>query len=263
MVRRGPGRRTRSPARERYHFRDGRGPDGAQPPNDWISSFGGPAWTRTTEGDGRPGQWYLHLFAPQQPDLNWANPQVRAEFEDVVRFWFDLGIDGLRVDAASAFAKHPDLPDHGFRPGDTFSPRLWDASPLWDVDAVHEIFRSWRAIADSYDSQRIFVGEVTVKGADRLAQYLRPDELHTAFNLDYLKSAWTADSLRANIIDTCAAMAEVGAPPTWVLSNHDETRHITRYGREDTAVRDGSAGADADRPSDIALGTRRPAPPFC
>ncbi len=244
-----------SRARDRYHFRDGRGPGGHQRPNDWISAFGGPAWTRVTEPDGTPGQWYLHLFAPAQPDLNWDNPDVRAEFEAVLRFWFDLGLDGLRVDAASGFAKDPDLPDFGFLAEDIFTPVKWTGAPLWDVEGVHDIFRSWRAIADSYAGDRVYVGEVVVNGPQRLARYMRPDELHTTFNLDFLKSPVDAGALRQTIDTTLAAFAEVGAPATWTLSNHDETRHLTRYGREFTGVP--LPPKYPPDPSDRALGERR------
>jgi alpha-glucosidase len=247
--------RPGSPERDRYHFRDGRGTGGEERPSDWISAFGGPAWTRVTEPDGTPGQWYLHLFAPAQPDLNWDNPQVRAEFECVLRFWFDLGLDGLRVDAASGFAKDPDLPDFGFLAEDIFTPVKWTGAPLWDVEGVHDIFRSWRAIADSYEGDRVYVGEVVVNGPQRLARYMRPDELHTTFNLDFLKSPLEADSIRHTIDSTLAAFADVGAPATWALSNHDETRHLTRYGREFTGV-PLPPKYPAD-PTDRALGERR------
>jgi alpha-glucosidase len=242
-----------SPERRLYHFRDGAGRSGDQPPNDWISAFGGSAWTRVTSPDGRPEQWYLHLFAPQQPDLNWEHLEVRSYFEKVISFWFDLGVDGLRVDAAPGLMKVPGLPDHGFAPGDRFDANTWEASPLWDVDAVHEIYRGWRAIADSYPGDRMFVGEVPVNGPRRLANYVRPDEFHTAFNLEFIKAPWNADSLHANIAGTLNALRQVGAPATWVLSNHDETRHVTRYGRADA----GATRRHASGISDLALGTRR------
>jgi len=247
----GPG----SPERGRYHFRDGRGAAGELPPNDWISAFGGSAWTRLTAPDGRPEQWYLHLFAPQQPDLNWDHQEVRRYFEQVVRFWFDLGVDGLRVDAAPGLMKRPGLPDHGFVPGDRFTANTWEASPLWDVDAVHEIYRGWRAIADSYPGDRMFVGEVPVKRPERFASYVRPDEFHTAFNLEFIKAPWDAGALRANIDSTLNTLRRVGAPPTWVLSNHDETRHVTRYGRSAAGV--GSGTEIRDGSTDLDLGTRR------
>ena len=225
----GPG----SDERARYHFRDGRGEHGEQPPNDWISAFGGPAWTRVTEPDGTPGQWYLHLFAPAQPDLNWDHAGVRADFADMLRFWFDFGLDGLRMDAASGLAKEPDLPDFGFLAEDIFMPVTWSGSPLWDVEGVHDILREWRAIADSYDGDRMYVGEVVVNGPERLARYMRPDELHTTFNLDFLKSSAGPGRLRQTIDDDAGRVRPASArPPTWTLSNHDETRHVTRYGRD-------------------------------
>lgn len=247
----GPG----SAARARYHFRDGKGPGGQEPPNDWISAFGGPAWTRVVEPGGAPGQWYLHLFAPAQPDLNWDDAGVREAFEAILRFWFDFGLDGLRIDAASGFAKDPGLPDFGFVAEDIFQPVRWEGSPLWDVEGVHDILRSWRAIADGYDGDRVYVGEVVVNGPQRLARYMRPDELHTTFNLDFLKSSLDPVELRDTIDGTLAAFGQVGAPATWTLSNHDETRHVTRYGRAFTGVP--LPPPYPFPPSDRELGTRR------
>jgi alpha-glucosidase len=247
----GPG----SEARDRYHFRDGKGEAGSEPPNDWISAFGGRAWTRIIERDGRAGQWYLHLFASAQPDLNWDNPEVRAEFEAILRFWFDFGLDGLRLDAASGLAKEPGLPDFGFLADDIFQPVEWVGSPLWDVEGVHEILRSWRAIADRYPGDRMYVGEIVVNGPERLARYMRPDELHTSFNLDFLKSALDPAQLRQTITATLDAFDGVGAPATWILSNHDETRHVTRYGREFTGVP--LPPPWPPPPCDRKLGTRR------
>lgn len=247
----GPG----SPARERYFFRDGRA-GGDEPPNDWISAFGGAAWTRVTEPDGRPGQWYLHLFAPQQPDLDWAHPDVGEEFDAVLRFWFDRGVDGVRVDAAPAMAKAPGLPDAGHAPGAAFESRSWVGNPHWDVDAVHEILRRWRRIGDSYDGDRLFVAEAVVNGPEQLSRYVRPDEMHTSFNFDYLTAPWDAAELRRVIDGTLDALAPVGAPATWVLSSHDETRHVTRFGRAWTGSAFGGA-ALAPSPTDLDLGLRR------
>jgi alpha-glucosidase len=243
-----------SPERERYVFRDGRGPGGMLPPNDWRSRFGGRAWTRITEPDGSPGQWYLHLFAPEQPDLNWASREVRAEFESILRFWFDRGVDGFRIDVAHGLAKHPDLPDLGL-PEDALFDHHSDKEdhPHWDRDGVHEIYQTWRKIADSYAGDRVFVAEAHVR-PERLAGYLRPDELHTAFNFAFLRSAWDPVMLREAIDDSVAALEPVGAPATWVLSNHDVPRHVTRYGRRETGVRDFDTDAG---PSDVELGTRR------
>jgi alpha-glucosidase len=244
----GPG----SPERRRYFFRDGRN-GGAEPPNDWISAFGGPAWTRTREPDG---QWYLHLFAPEQPDLDWNEPVVADEFDAVLRFWFDRAVDGIRVDAAPAMAKVPGLPDAGHAPGARFESRTWVDNPHWDVDAVHDILRRWRAIGDSYDGGRLFVTEAVVRDPERLSRYVRPDEMHTSFNFDYLTAPWEPCRLREVIDESIAALASVGAPATWVLSSHDETRHVTRFGRAWTGSALGTAAVPAG-PSDLDLGLRR------
>lgn len=238
----GPG----SAERELFHFRPGRGPAGEQPPNDWVSEFGGCPWTRTADPDGAPGEWYLHLFATQQPDLNWAHRQVRSEHESILRFWFDRGAAGVRIDSAGLLSKDPALPD--FTPGA-------GPHPYVDRDDLHEIYRSWRAVADSYAEPRILIGEIWVPDAERFARYLRPDELHTAFNFDFLTRPWAADQLRTSIDTTLAAHAPVGAPATWVLCNHDITRTVTRYGRADTRF-DFSAKAFGT-PTDLALGLRR------
>jgi alpha-glucosidase len=246
----GPG----SPARDRYLFRDGRGENGELPPNNWISAFGGPAWSRVSQPDGRPGQWYLHLFAPEQPDLNWRNSRVVEDFDRILRFWLDRGVDGVRVDAAPALAKAPDLPDADYGDIALFVTGQWEGNPHWDVDDVHDILRRWRRIADEYDGDRVLVAEAIVKGAERLSRYLRPDEMHTAFNFDFLKAAWDP-GLRGIIDRGLEAMALVGAPATWVLGSHDETRMVTRFGRSVTGARH---IADAQgTPSDLALGTRR------
>ena len=214
----GPG----SPERDRDFFRDGRA-GGADPPNDWISAFGGPAWTRVREPDGLLGQWYLHLFAPQQPDLDWAEQKVRDAFDGILRFWLDRGVDGLRIDAAPALAKRTGLPDAGHLPGALFETRKWTDSPHWDVEGVHDILRRWRKLGDSYDGDRLFVTEAVVSGPERLSRYVRPDEMHTSFNFDYLTAPWDCSALREVIDGTLAALGAVGAPATWVLSSHDET----------------------------------------
>ncbi len=240
----GPG----APQRARYVFRDGKGPD--QPPNDWCSVFGGPAWTRVPDG-----QWYLHLFAPEQADLNWENPEVRAEFEDILRFWLDRGVDGFRIDVAHGLIKQPGLPDLGSAQEDLVHPPDRTDHPYWDRDGVHDIFRSWRRVADSYRDDRMFVAEAWVSKPERLARYVRSDELQTAFNFDFLRCSWDADSLRS-VVDSCMrAMHAVGAPTTWVLSNHDVTRHLTRYGRPRTRA-EGPLHEPVE-PVDLELGTRR------
>ncbi|WP_069811721.1 glycoside hydrolase family 13 protein [Streptomyces sp. TP-A0874] len=218
------------PARDRYHFRPGRGSGGELPPNDWESVFGGPAWTRTADPDGTPGEWYLHLFAPEQPDLNWDSTEVAEEFEAILRFWLDLGVDGFRVDVAHGMVKAPGLPDVGHgRQAELIGTQVL---PFFDQDPVHRIHRSWRRLLDSYDGERIGVAEAWAPDAQRLARYVRPDELHQAFNFQFLRCPWDAARMRATIDESLAATGPVGAPTTWVLSNHDVVRHATRYAAE-------------------------------
>jgi len=244
----GPG----SAERSRFWFRPGRGVSGELPPNNWQSIFGGSAWTRVTEPDGSQGEWYLHLFAPEQPDFNWGSADVRRDFEDVLRFWFSRGVDGIRIDSAALLCKDAALPDVSGSevPG--------PAHPFMDRDDVHEIYQSWRAIADEYSAgdhgDRMLIGEVWLPDASRLARYVGPGELHTVFNFPYLNCPWDAQSLR-QVIDSTLTLAD--APATWVLSNHDVDRVVSRYGRSDTAF-------DLDRRPyfhgfavDLALGTRR------
>jgi alpha-glucosidase len=241
-----------SPERARYMFRDGRGPNGEQPPNNWLSVFSGQAWTRVPDG-----QWYLHLFDSGQPDLNWDNDEVRAEFEDILRYWLDRGVDGFRVDVAHGLVKAPGLPE-------------WDASqiptsteeeglrsgPMWDQDGVHEIFQSWRKILDQYPGDRILVAEAWVAPAERLVRYIRPDEMHQAFNFVYLRTQWAAANQRGAIANSLRAADSVGAPTTWVLSNHDVIRHATRLGYPPEEVLPNGIGIDDTQP-DLALGLRR------
>ncbi|GAA2597887.1 glycoside hydrolase family 13 protein [Actinomadura fulvescens] len=228
-LREGPG----SPFRDRFWFRPGR--DGG-PPNDWQSIFGGPAWTQVPDGE-----WYLHLFAPEQPDFNWSDPLVREEFLDILRFWFDRGADGIRIDSAAVLVKDPDAAPDGL-------------DPYTDRDGVHEIYREWRRVADEYGG-RALIGEIWLPDQDRFAAYLAPGELHTAFNFDFLSSPWEAPALRRTIEETLATHTPLNAPPTWVLSNHDVTRPPTRFGRADTGF--SLAERNHGAPTDLALGTRR------
>ncbi len=240
----GPG----SPERERFWFRPGRGDNGDEMPNHWVSNFQGDTWTRTTNADGSPGEWYLHLFTPEQPDLNWNHPEVRREHEDVLRFWFDRGVAGVRIDSAALLIKDPELPE---------VPEVVEAGqhPNVDRDEVHDIYRSWREIADSYPGTRVLVGEVWMPDPVRFANYLRADEMHTAFNFDFMARPWSAGALRESIESMLSAHAPVDAPSTWVLSNHDVTRPVTRYGRHDSAF--AFATKRFGTPTDLALGTRR------
>ncbi|CAN5137539.1 glycoside hydrolase family 13 protein [soil metagenome] len=240
----GPG----SPERARFWFRQGKGPGGDEAPTHWVSSFGGSTWTRTTNPDGTPGEWYLHLFTPEQPDLNWDHPDVRREHEDVLRFWLDRGVAGVRIDSAALLLKDPELPEVPAHPGPGQHPHV-------DRDGLHDVYRAWRALADSYDGTRVLVGEVWLADEERFARYLRPDEMHTAFNFDFMGRPWSAAQLRESIDMTLAAHRPVGAPATWVLSNHDVTRPVTRYGRADSSFHFGSKRFGT--PTDLALGLRR------
>jgi alpha-glucosidase len=215
-----------SPARDRYIFRDGLGPDGSRPPSDWAAMFGGPVWTRVPDG-----QWYLHLFTAEQPDLNWANREVRDDFLTTLRFWSDRGVDGFRVDVAHGLAKNltepleslpvqGDITDGSLPPG---------SHPLWDRDEVHDIYAEWRRVFNEYDPPRSAVAEAWVHPSRR-SRYASPDGLGQAFNFDLLNANWTAGELLQVITDNLSDAQRQGSSTTWVLSNHDVVRHATRYG---------------------------------
>jgi len=246
-----------SPERERFLFRDGRGASGELPPNNWPSVFGGPAWTRVTEPDGRPGQWYFHAFDPGQPDFNWRNREVVDYFEQVLKFWFDRGVDGFRIDVAHGHVKHADLPDWPGAEDDTGG---YNAA-MWDQPEVHDIYRSWRALGEEYPEGKYLVGEVWVPTLDRLAAYCRPDELHQVFHFDLLVQPWAADRLRVAIDGGLAQAAATGSTTAWTLSNHDVHRTATRYGQQqdlDTPLTsDLIAAARRRGPVDDALGQAR------
>ena len=210
------------PTRDRYHIRDGRDKDGSEPPSNWLSVFGGPAWEQTTEG-----QWYLHLFDVSQPDLNWENPEVPHEFESILRFWLDRGVDGFRVDVAHGLFKAPGYPDIT-EDGDLSVPRQQLDHPFWDRDEVHDIYRRWRSVLDSY-GDRMMVAEAWVH-PDRLPLYIRDDEFHQSFNWDFLAAEWDAKEMARVVAESYERASKVGASPTWTLSNHDVMRHSTRYG---------------------------------
>lgn len=222
----GPG----SPERARFLFREGSGSDGSLPPNNWPSIFGGPAWTRVTEPDGSPGQWYLHIFAAEQPDLDWTNPEVHTDLAETLRFWLARGVDGFRIDVAHGMAKPAGLPD--------MSPEMLAENqllanggedPRFDNDGVHEIHRMIRSVLDEVPGAAA-VGELWVPDDERFARYVRPDELHLGFNFRLAQAAFCADEVRTAIEHSMAAVATVDAPPTWTLANHDVVRQVTRYG---------------------------------
>ncbi|HEY6424049.1 MAG TPA: glycoside hydrolase family 13 protein [Pseudonocardiaceae bacterium] len=226
-----------SSERSRYLFRDGVGPGGSEPPNNWTSTFGSPAWTRLPGRDNGGGQWYLHLFAPEQPDLNWENPEVATDLEATLRFWLDRGVDGFRIDVAHGMAKPAGLPDMphpiGMREG------LLDADvadPRFDAEGVHDIHRMIRKVLDEYPA-RVAVGEIWVTDDAAFARYIRPDELHMGFNFRLLEAAFDAGSLREAIEHSLNAVRDSPAPATWTISNHDVPRPVTRYGGGDAGLR--------------------------
>jgi alpha-glucosidase len=239
-----PGSRERA----RYMFRDGKGEHGELPPNNWQSVFGGPAWTRVTEADGEPGQWYLHLFDSSQPDFDWANEEVREEFRRILRFWLDRGVDGFRVDVAHGLVKHDELPDY-MPPEDSDSMGGREPVPYWGQEGVHEIYRDWHRLLAEYDGDRALCAEAWMPTAEETALWVRPDEMHQAFNFPYLTAPWDAAELRDVIDQSFAAFGGVGAPTTWVLSNHDVVRHATRL----------ALGADV--PQGHGVGPRTPGKP--
>lgn len=227
-----------SPERARYLFRDGRGEHGGEPPNNWQSVFGGSAWTQVPDG-----QWYLHLFDTTQPDLDWRNPEVGDLFEDVLRFWLDRGADGFRVDVAHGLLKEESLrdqvavkgavrsgPDGEPTGGGSMVERTLADEPMWDQPEVHDVYRRWRKVLDEYDGDQMLVAEAWTQTPESMAKFVRPDEMHQAFNFAWLLAPWGATSFADTITGTFSALDEVAASPTWVLSNHDVVRHVTRYG---------------------------------
>ncbi|WP_370288818.1 glycoside hydrolase family 13 protein [Nocardioides sp.] len=235
-----------SPERARYLFREGRGEKGEEPPNNWQSVFGGPAWTRVTEPDGTPGQWYLHLFDSSQPDLDWRNPEVGDMFEGVLRFWLDRGVDGFRIDVAHGLFKEESLRDQE-RPepgadgagedgaavsttGDSMVERVLRDEPMWEQPEVHEVYRRWRRVLEEYPGDRMAVAEAWTQTPESMAEFIRPDELHQAFNFAWLTTPWSASAFAEVIEHSIAAVSASASAPTWVLSNHDVVRHPTRYG---------------------------------
>lgn len=216
-----------SDQRRRYIFRDGTGPGGIHPPNNWISIFGGPAWTRIVEPDGNPGQWYLHLFDAEQPDLNWDNPEIFDDLEKTLRFWLERGVDGFRIDVAHGMSKPPDLPDMEVAENKLLADM--DSDPRFDHEGVHDIHRAIRTVLDDYP-EAVAVGEVWVYDNEAFAAYLRADELHLGFNFRLVRAEFDAAQIRDAIENSLTAVALEGATPTWTLSNHDVEREVTRYG---------------------------------
>jgi len=261
-----------SQERARYIFRDGLGENGELPPNNWESVFGGMAWTRITEPDGTPGQWYLHIFDSSQPDFDWKNEEVRAEFDSVLRFWLDRGAAGFRIDVAHGMIKVDGLPDvvanNSTMSGqdspdavkteesqDELIKRLQKENPFWGQEGVHEINRRFRKILDEYDD-RVMCGEAWVHPLSRMASYVKPGEYHQTFNFGYLETPWNKEKLQDVVTESLTAFGAVGAPSTWVLSNHDVIRHATRMGYDQVPKQGHGIGPKYAQP-DEAKGQRR------
>ncbi len=227
-----------SKERLRFHFYDAKS-DGT-PPNNWISLFGGPAWTQVEDG-----QYYLHLFDSTQPDLNWENADIAEDFEKTLRFWLDLGVDGFRIDVAHGLVKDDILKDHHNPQGLSDALRLdvemdsnvrnelLATTPFFDRDGVHEIYRSWRRLFDSYDREIMAVAEAWVHPPINATRYVRPDELHQVFNFDLLVAPFDAKELFVCIDQTLRLISTVNTSPTWALSNHDTPRVASRLGENE------------------------------
>jgi alpha-glucosidase len=262
-----------SPERDRYLFRDGKGKNGDLPPNNWESVFGGSMWTRVTKPDGTPGQWYLHIFDASQPDLNWRNPWVREQFHGILRFWLDRGVDGFRVDVAHGMIKDPDFPDYtppaeaGSMGGTALDPDGVLTSiavpeevpdpPYWAQPEGHEIWREWHEVLAEYEGDRVLCAEAWVDPLEKMALWVRPDEMSQAFNFDYMFTDWSAPAQRRVIDRSIEAFSGVGAPSTWVLSNHDVVRHASRLALTAQNPQGAGIGPKSAGQPDRVLGLRR------
>ena len=241
----GPGSRERA----RYVFRDGRGENGELPPNNWESVFGGGMWERVIEADGKPGQWYLHIFDVTQPDFDWTNEEVKEEFRSILRFWLDRGVDGFRVDVAHGMVKEAGLPDYAPVADADSMGGGEENVPYWGQDEVHDIYRDWHEVLAEYDGDRALCGEAWLPTLAKTALWVRPDEMHQTFNFPYLMTPWDAEQLRAVIRESLEEFGKVGAPSTWVLSNHDVIRHASRL------------ALTADSPQGDGIGPKSPGKP--
>ncbi len=248
--------------RDRFYFRDGRGDAGELAPNNWLSLFGGSAWKRVTEADGTLGQWYLHVFAPDQPDLNWHNLEVVDYFDRMLRFWFDRGVEGFRADAVTVLAKTPGLPDWD----DVDQQLNWVSNPhfTW-LPAGHDAWRHWRETVNKYNAEKnrdvFVVAEAYTPGRpDLMLEYVNEKEFHQAFAFDLMLSPWRPEWFRRSIDTTVRALSDAGQIAAWTLNNHDVQRSVTRYGRADAATRDELAAgsiSNTKAPVDLVVGTRR------
>ncbi|MGT2463393.1 glycoside hydrolase family 13 protein [Sinomonas atrocyanea] len=247
-----------SAEREHFIFRDGRGEHGELPPNNWESHFGGPAWTRVVEADGTAGQWYLHLFDSSQPDFNWDSPAVGDEFERVLRFWLDRGVAGFRVDVAHALVKAAGLPDWGGRPdGGSSEGFPGHLAPMFGQPGLKDVYRRWRAVLAEYGPDRVLCAEANVDPLTRMAEWVAPDQLHQAFNFPFLGTPFEATALHRVVTESLQAFSAVGAPTTWVLSNHDVVRHASRLGLPGAGLNVGDGLGPSDPRPEIEAGRAR------
>ena len=244
----GPG----SPERARYVFREGRGKDGELPPNNWTSVFGGPAWTRVDDG-----QWYLHIFDSSQPDFDWSNPWVHDRFREILRFWLDRGVDGFRVDVAHGLVKADGLPDYTPNPELASMGGDEELAPYWGQEGVHDVYREWRKVLEEYEDDRVLIGEAWIMPLSRMAKWVRADEMHQTFNFGYLETPWDAAKLRAVVDESLTAFGGVGAPSTWVLSNHDVIRHPSRLALVPPPPQGEGIGPRTEPKPDHVVGLRR------
>jgi len=246
-----------SPERDRYMFRDGKGRDGSRRPNNWQSVFGGSMWDRVKGVDGRPEQWYLHIFDATQPDLNWENPWVRERFKDILRFWLDRGVDGFRVDVAHGLVKQAGLPDYTPPAAGASMGGNETGEPYWGQPGVHGIWREWHAVVAEYDGDRALCAEAWVNPLAKVALWVRPGEFDQAFNFDFMFAGWTAGGLRRVIRESLEAFGAVGAPSTWVLSNHDVIRHASRLALGADSPQGDGIGPKSPGKPDPVVGLRR------
>lgn len=246
-----------SPERDVYIFREGTGEQGELPPNNWQSLFGGPAWSRTTNPDGSPGQWYLHLFDPSQPDLNWQNPFVLEQFDDIFRFWLRRGVDGFRVDVAHGLLKAEGMPDWLDDGEPNRKSANGEMGPMWIQEGIHDIFRRWRSVLGEFGDDKILCAEAWVEPLSLLSKWVRPDEMNQAFNFTYLMAGWSAGEQRSVINESLDAFGSVGAPSSWVLSNHDVIRHASRLGLAEAIPQGLGIHPSSPNQPDLVLGARR------
>ena len=256
-----------SSERARFYFREGRGAHGELPPNNWTAVFGGSAWTRITEPDGTPGQWYLHVFTPWQPDFDWENEDVKEHFDRVLRFWFDRGVDGFRVDAVGVVGKADGLPDQVLLTGDRAATEQAGANEHVQYQPrAHDYWRRWRAVIDEYVTQHperelVTVSEAYTPGRpDLLLKFVQPDQFHQSFHFDLMLAPWIASAIRTSVADAHELLSGAGSSVTWTLNNHDTQRAVTRYGRANATAWESWTQNNlvyVDAPVDEVLGLRR------